>query len=747
MPILLLLGGDQVIALPSVDGAVVPVGPAYIGPPVGGELNLPSVDGASPVVGLSQIYSAVVVSSGTEGSITAGSTTFTAPDGAFSGLSLNDIFTIAGAGPGGSDLVTTVASITDSTTVELADAASTTVGPSEWDIGVSPASLQPKFYFELWTADGSAKLSDLATQTGAQFQEALNDVGSASFTLQLDDPDAALVVPSTEVRCYLFGQVVFSWPILQHPRIRYADPAEGSGRTLAVAGPGRPQLLDRATTYPMGILGSSGTNLDLTVNAQHRIYSFASPDFPNAGTWVPSYEQVKAGTLWQPEGPEGGSRRFVPIEYTGVFEGEEDITQIVEVPAPNGWPVPEAWWIWGQADSTPLGKCFFRKTFSVSSETSVAIIASADNYFTLYLDGSPVLGDDEVLGEWKDYRRIDVNLKTGVHTIGIIGVNAPFNNGVTGLNPAAVLAAVVPLDGDGELVLPPIVQTSSTWKTLAYPDPEPGWTPGQIMIDAIEEAKARGAIPDFEYDFTAENDSLGNSWPFVPGFSVAVGQSLLNMLKALAEEGWVDWRVKPGGKLLQMFNQGAVATETGPTYDITGDIETQEVVSQDFVPQVEIRNRFLVKWTEGYFEIEDAASVAEWGSYEGFIAVDEPTEADARVQAELVLNQTAQPVFAVVLEADPTSESRFPYEAFGVGEKIRVRGPDDVLTWYQVQSIAIGQSDNARPTVALELNARLDERQRAEFELLDQLGKLISGDEVRRNTNMMFNESKTKGFG
>ena len=746
MPILLLLDQPVGVTLPSVDGAVEPVGPAYLGPPVGAEFDLPSVDGATPVPGLSNIYSAVEVATGTGSSVTAGTTTVTVTDGTFTDSAPGDVVTVVGAGPGGTNLVTTISSVTNSTTVEVSDQASTTVVDSPWALAVSPASLQSKFYVELWSSAG-AKISDLVTQTGVQFQDTLNDVGSGSFALQLDDADAALLVPGTEVRAFLFGESVFSFPILQQPRIRYIDQSEEAGQTKQASGRGRPALLDMAAVYPKGLPGSAATSLDLTVNAQHRIYSFASPDFPNAGTWINAYQQVRSGDLWKPEGPDGRTYRFVPIEYTTVIDGSENIVETVEVPAPNGWPVPDAYWIWGQADSTPLGKNFFRKDFNVSTETSVAVIASADNYFTLYLDGSPLIGDDEVLGGWKDYRRVDVNLTAGQHTIGVVGINAPFNNGVTGINPAAVVVAIAPLDANGDVVPPAIVQTDSSWKSLAYPAVEPGWTPGQIMIDAIDEAQARGALAGFTYDFNAENDSLGNPWPFVPGFSVAVGASLLTMLKGLTEAGWIDWRVKPGGKLLQMFNQSAIAINSGITYDVTGDLDTQEVMSQDFVPQQEIRNRYLVKWTEGYLQVEDAASIAQWGEFEGFLSLDEPTAADAQAQAELALEASAQPVYSVVVEVDPTEQSRFPYQAYGVGEKVQVRGPDGTLTWFQVQSITIGQTDNARPTVVMELNARLNERQREEFELLDQLGKLISGDEKRRNTRMMFNESKTKGFG
>lgn len=670
MPMLLLLAStDEILEVASVDGAVTPVGPAYVGSPTGTTLELPSIDGATPVPGI-----------------------------------------------------------------------------SAYNESVAPDPLAPNMYFELWTLDGT-KISDLETQSGAQFQDVLNDVGSGSFTLQLDDPQADLVVPGTEVRCYLFGNLVFSWPILQYPRIRYADPSEEAAETLQAAGSGRPTLLGQATVYPKGLPGSPATQLDLAINAQHRIYSFASPDFPNGDTWGPAYQQVKAGTLWKPLGPDGGSWRFVLIEYTTVISGEEDVVEFVEVPAPNGWPVPDAWWIWGQPDSTPLGKNFFRKRFFVGSETSVAVLASADNYFTLYLDGTPLIGESETLHSWKDYRRVDLTLNPGWHTIGMIGVNAPFDDGTTSdRNPAAVLMAICPIDSEGEVLLPPIVQTDATWTCLPYPAAEPGWTPGQVMIDAIAEAQARGAIPGFTYDFTATNDSLGNPWPFMPGFSVPVGASLLDMLTGLTEAGWIDWRVKPGGKLLQMFNQDAIATNTGPTYDITGNVDTQEIIAQDFVPQQDIINAYLVKWTEGYLEIQDDISIGQWGRFEGFLTVDEPTEADATVQAQIALNTTAQPLFAVVVEVDPTDQARWPYEAFSVGEKVRVRNRSGALTWYQVQSIAVGQTDNARPTLILELNARLNSRQREDFELLDTLGRLVSGDTKRRNTRMMFNDAK-KGTG
>ena len=604
------------------------------------------------------------------------------------------------------------------------DGATPVPGISARNVDPNPDPFEPQMYAELWSRDG-VFISPLSTQSGVRFQDVLNDTGSGSLQIQLDDDDAALLVPGTEIRCYMFGEVVFTWEILQNPRIALHGEGEEAAQTKQVAGQGRATLLDKAKVYP-------ARGVRNTVNAQHRLYTFASPDYPRKDTWGNAVSIVRAGTLFM--------QRAVLIEYTGVFSGEENVVESLYVPAPNGWPVPDAEWIWGQADTDVVGDCYFRKEFYIGSTVNVGIIASADNYFTLYLDGTPIVGEGEELHSWKDYKRVDVTLNAGWHTFGMIGTNAPWPPQY--LNPAAIVAAVCRLDQDGEILTPAIIQTDATWKTLPYPPQVPGWTPGEVMIDAIDEAQARGALPSFVYDFTEANDSLGNPWPIMEGFSVPVGASLLDMLNGLVDAGWIDWRVKPGGKLLQMFNQDAIAQNSGISYQATGNLATSEIVSQDFVPQVDIINRYLVKWTEGYFEIEDAISQAAWGEYEGFITVDAPSLEEAERQAQVVLDASSDPIFAVVCQVDPTDPDRFPYEAYSVGEKVQVANPEGGLTWYQVQSITVSQTELARVDVALELNARLNTRQREEFELLQGLGRTLVGDTKLRNQRMSFNDGK-----
>lgn len=671
MSFLLLLAGSPVttLDLASFDGATSIGGPYFIGTPEGGTLDLASFDGAVPIPGLSVLRQS------------AGAPVPGVPSPGF------PVYPAVGNTP-------------------------------------PPGEFQPQMYAELWSRNGTF-LSSLDTQQGVRFQDVLNAPGSGSLEIQLDDADAALLVPGTEIRCYLFGQVVFTWEVLQNPRITLHAQGEEAAQKKSVAGQGRAILLDKAKVYPARGVGN-------TVNAQHRLYTFASPDYPRAGTWGNAVSIVRAGTLYD--------LRAVPIEYTTVVSGEENVVETVWVPAPNGWPIPDAEWIWGQLDTTIVGNCYFRKEFFIGSTTQVAIIASADNFFTLYLDGTPILGEGDIIHSWKDYKRVDLQLTAGWHTFGMIGTNAPWPPEYD--NPSAILAAICNLDQDGEILEPAIIASDATWEALPYPAEVPGWTPGEVMIDAIQEVQARGGLAGFTYDFTAANDSLGNPWPIMEGFSTPVGSSLLDMLTGLNEEGWVDWRVKPGGKLFQMFNQGAIAVNSGITYEATGDLATSEIISQDFVPQVDVLNRYLVKWTSGYFEIEDTVSQAQWGDYEGFMSVDAASREDADRQAQVVLEQSAQPIFAVVCQVDPSDPDRFPYEAYGVGEKVRVANPDGGLTWYQVQSITVSQTELARVDVALELNARLNVQQREQFELLQGLGRIIVGDTKWRNQRMTSQDGK-----
>jgi len=593
---------------------------------------------------------------------------------------------------------------------------------------------EPGMYAELWTigtdATPAVKLSDLTTQQGARFQDVFNDVGSGALQLQLDDPDVALVKPGTEVWCYMFGEVVYTWAILAKPRIVLHSEGEEAAQRLDVAGRGRSSRLENAKIYPP----KGPVN---PVNAQHRLYSFASIDYPNFAGWAPAVQTWKANVI--------NPTRASIVEYTSTAFGIEEIIESVLVPAPIGWPIDDAYWIWSQDDTFEVGTSYFRREFTLTSETNVGFFVTGDNYYTLYLDGTPIVGELVNMHCWQEYKQVDMLLPPGTYYLAAICINSEWPSQY--LNPAGFLMAAVRLDNDGKPIPPDeggnIVVTDSSWSSLAYPGQEPGWTPGQILIDAISEAQARGVVTGFVYDFTAVNDSLGNPWPNVPGFSVPIGGSVMDILKGLVDQGWIDWRVKPGGQVIQVFNQRAIATDSGVTYQATGNPATQNLRSQDFVPQIDVINKYLVKWTYGYFEIQDVASQALWGVYEGFMTVDAPTIENALQQANAMLVENATPLHAIVCEIDPLGDADSPYWAYGPGQNVRVVDADGNLAWKQVQSITVNQNELGRPEIALELEARLQQRQREDYELLSGLGRVLTGDTKQRISRLSWNEGKS----
>jgi len=76
----------------------------------------------------------VVGRTGTDGAITNATTTFTSASASFVANDVDSLILIEGAGAAAADLVTRIASVTNGTTVEVEDAASTTVSGANWEI-------------------------------------------------------------------------------------------------------------------------------------------------------------------------------------------------------------------------------------------------------------------------------------------------------------------------------------------------------------------------------------------------------------------------------------------------------------------------------------------------------------------------------------------------------------------------------------------------------------------------------------
>jgi hypothetical protein len=337
------------------------------------------------------------------------------------------------------------------------------------------------------------------------------------------------------------------------------------------------------------------------------------------------------------------------------------------------------------------GYYFFRGEFTLTGDiTPVQITVTGDNFFTFFLEGVPILGEEINKGDhfmWQGWKEHKIFLPAGTYTVAAAVYNISWTDlgapGPISLYPCAAEGNDPPTPSDGNpggllcaifvpgdhVTAPVYVYTSDdSWMSWYDPTTWPGWTPGQIIQQLIDEADARGAISIYDSStFTAPNDSDSLAWrpimtdvdrPDIPTFSVEVGSTILTALGQLHDSG--------------------------------------------------------------YIIVDDAAAIAAYGTrVEDVYSSDAPSEQEAELQGINELLRRAQGSYpALVAAVEPTSTADCPYEAFEVGDYVTVPGGSVV----RVLSINCTQDQEGWATWTLELNERLDVPERRTNKLLQQLG-------------------------
>ncbi|MDR3619017.1 MAG: HEAT repeat domain-containing protein [Paludisphaera borealis] len=142
----------------------------------------------------------------------------------------------------------------------------------------------------------------------------------------------------------------------------------------------------------------------------------------------------------------------------------------VRVDAQEGATPPH--WIWHPAadgsKSFPAETRYFRKVFHVKEPSRLALDVTADNAFTLYLDGKPVAEGEN----WETSVRVETKIETGSHVLAASAKNTDAEKGAAGF---LIGGGVLPL-GQG---VP--IHTNSSWKTSAAVPAGDGWK--QVAFD------------------------------------------------------------------------------------------------------------------------------------------------------------------------------------------------------------------------------------------------------------------------
>lgn len=232
--------------------------------------------------------------------------------------------------------------------------------------------------------------------------------------------------------------------------------------------------------------------------------------------------------------------------------------------APWGWPqsVPRAFWVWDRdtrVSAAPVGDVYLRREFTTAVACSITVYASADESFTVYLDGERILHQSgQGTNAWQNLYSATTDVAAGGHVLGMRARNTSstaaaictaFQVGDAKINAADILLCYT---GDGQ------------WKINPYPNLAPGLTPGEILRTLIEEAKDRG-VDSFlavDYDFTDATDSNGAPWTQVYDWAFNVGDEYTAVIQKL-EEIAVEVRFNPETFALQAFNAQGTDRSTG----------------------------------------------------------------------------------------------------------------------------------------------------------------------------------------
>lgn len=577
----------------------------------------------------------------------------------------------------------------------------------------------------------------LATAFNVAWFDEINGTGYGTFDILLSETAAVAEVTLLRfVRCYVGAVEAFCWRIEEQPQIVEVAGDEEYGQILQVRGRGWAGVLDDAVVYPVIPTGEVAPDLTTPWLGANRVFSFASPDYPDLFLYPSLWPNVESyydyGTL-QPG-------RFERVETS------EDVWE--NLPSPVGLPFPASevypgvvdplrqhpHWIWPNSNPFVEGWGFFvGDLLYPDTARPITITVSADNLFTLFVDGTPILGENVDTWMWKGWKEVTSNILTNRKYRFACAVK---NTAGTGYNPGGFLLSCT--YGDDNNVIEDVALVSNLdWRGLYSADAWPGWSSGQIIFQLINEVNTRrlgNVMIPIAYDFNGSYGSDGKSWVVkidgvatvhIPWFSASHGSSYLEALDALHQDGWVNWRMASGGLTLQMWSYDSVPYDSGATYVVGTSIKSLERTSSK-----RYANVLLVSYDGGFVEVKDTAAIAIYGYHEDVLSSDATSleEAQRIGGSELVKRARDPEGGAIVMEIEPVDDTDTPYLAYLPGDGVNIPSPQGGNALVRVMSIAVKQDDMGDAEFILELNKRWPVQDRDLNRVLRSIGGKTLGE-------------------
>jgi hypothetical protein len=516
--------------------------------------------------------------------------------------------------------------------------------------------------FEVYTMDKPYDiLNIIPRRTKVSLSNELSEVGGGTLTMQRNDPKftetPSLMDYRNIVKCRKpNGQYVGGF-LVQSTNSSHIDQDETAGETETFGGEGLLTWFRDATVEPYG-----GLRQD---SADSRTFSFASERgaWYNADDWTPPQTSVK----------------YLDPSPWGT--------------APAEWPdAPEARWIWPTANATEqgtrVGTAYFRREFALDKEYKAALFFAGDDEFEVYLDGQQVMKVET--GEtWQKTYRVDTTISQGLH---VLAVKIRNTGGPSGLLGALRIWGDPNVPSSAYTFIYTGDTVHGGWKTMGYPDEEPGWTPGEIILALFREAKAR----DIQFTkilkptFTATHDSNGEEWATKRPWEFDVGLEYLEVLQKLSEL-YCDVEVDVETYEFNAWNsRGKDLTVADNPIRFRRGVSVLMSASQGKAP---IKNTLNIKTADGWITKQDTRnSISKYGRIEGKITTELGLGVSNDV-ASLAFDQVATPEEAATMQFIP-APGLVPFEDFNLGDWVIAPGktPNEKR---RIVSMSVTETDSA----------------------------------------------------
>jgi hypothetical protein len=524
--------------------------------------------------------------------------------------------------------------------------------------GGSPGDAGP-VSFTLHDTDGSL-LGPLTVVTGGSWQHELSAPGSLTCRVGEDDPLYADLTPKRIIKAWWRGAA------------RMAARIDSSAVELAVDGrrwrefnqiPGILNTLADGVVYPE-------FGLDHATSGQ-RSFGYMSKH----GAWVDSGN------------------------WTYALGAAYNSSQFYSSRQPEGLSFPNPWWIAKNditSDEVAGQEQVFRRRFTTATDNmNYQILATADDFLTLWLDGEKLYesGSQEPY-QWQTLQQITGVLPAGTHQLAAKVTNMKWH----GHNIMGFILTLQQLQASGEVVVaPPVVNTGTSWVVA---DNGPGFRRGDVLATIFDEARARGvgAFSVLSRGFTHSLDSNGDAWTDDPGeYALDVMSTVLDAVPALTETS-IDVDVDFDTLTLQVFNRKGS--------DLSGTVTLEAGVSLkvDRVERVEAKfNTALVQKSDGtYVEVQDAASVAAYDRIETGLQIGSTASTNtAQKVATAAFLENADTAFTFTVTVSTLAGPQ-PYVDFGLGDSITLINDEGTTMPVRILTITIDASSEL-PGVTLEV--------------------------------------------